>query len=110
WGGMDRCAVCLDVEPIDCGNRLGMDGRLGTNSLCSWPGLVHAGVAGEDSPQVCHPLRGADRATDRIAGPGNSELRGGGGPGSVSIHAVARGSAAIGAVSLHVCGAAQICL
>ena len=67
-------------------------------------------VARQGSPQVQDSLRGSDCAGDRLAHIDRHQfLRFGGRAGSFSDHAFAGRSSAVGAVSVRVCGAAEVC-
>ncbi len=71
---MDHYSVRIFVEHVDCGDWFRMAGRLRANSIRGWTGFLHAGVAWQDSSEVCHSLCGADRPRLRVLDPGHCSI------------------------------------
>src|SRR5260370_24155738 len=101
---MDRCALRIPVEHLDCGNWLGMAWRFGANSLCGGTRFLYARLAWQDSPEVRHAVRRADCPRFRLADSGGDQFLfyGRRSAGNVSEVAVPRRRASINPLSLHV--------
>ena len=100
---VDRGAVCVFAEFVDCGDRLGMAGGFGAHSVCRGARFLHAGVAGQGSPEICDAVCGANRACRGFDDSrGREFLRRRGSAGNISEALVAGGGAAARAVYLYV--------
>jgi len=110
-----RVGVSWIVAPFafllsfQCGDRLGVAGRIGAHSICCGPGFVYAGVAGEDSSEVCDAVCRADRACHGLADFGDSQFCfcGVRGAGIVSTAIVPCRGPATDSVLVHVWRVAQ---
>ena len=106
--GLDRRAVRAAAEFFDRRHRLGVDGRLGANSVCRRPRFLHAGVAGEGASAYATPYAAliVQAVVSLVLIVMN--FVGFGRAGDFPDDALAGGGPATGSVSVHVRGAAEI--
>ena len=95
WRGVDRYSVRLDVESVDCRDRICVDGGIGAYSVCRGPRFLYAVLAGKSASQICDSVCGAGCAGDRFTCADRHQfLCFGWGTGSFPDDAVAGGSSA----------------
>ena len=96
-------AVRVPVELVDRRNWFRVAGRLGAHSVRGGAGLLYAGVAGKNPPEIRDAVCRADRTRECFVDPGDCEFRGHGRrAGIVPIAAVSCRGSAVDSVSVHV--------
>ena len=76
---MDHRSLRADAEFVDCGNRLGLDGRFGADSICRRTRFLHAVLVGQGASAIRHAVRGFDRAGGGFIGSGGDQFLASGG-------------------------------